>query len=93
MTKIIVSAILNEEQVTILAKQKWYQDTVLLEWEYIPNPKSKEDFIRQVYESIILSDATREYITYSTRQKEEARIVEENVIRDEVAQSITSSIE
>ena len=61
--------------------------------EEVTNPQSKEDFIRQVYEGIILNDATREYITYSTRQKEEARIAEENAIREQVAQSITSTIE
>ena len=56
------------------------------------NPQSKEDFIRQVYEGIILSDATREFISYTTRQKEEARIAEENAIRESVANSITSTV-
>jgi hypothetical protein len=37
------------------------------------NPQSKEDFIRQVYEGIIMADATREYITYSHKQKEAER--------------------
>jgi len=95
--KITVTATLNEEQIDILAKQKGYQDTIYT-WnigETIEslNPQSKEDFIRQVYEGIILGDATREYINYSTRQKEEARIAEENAIREQVANSITSTIE
>ena len=57
------------------------------------NPQSKEDFIRQVYEGIILADATREFITFTNKQKEEARIIEENAIRDAVSSSITSTIE
>ena len=97
--KITISATLIPEQIDILAKQKGYQETFqetnveTNEVSNYPNPQSKEDFIRQVYEGIILADATREYIGYSNRQKEEARIAEENAIREQVAQSITSSIE
>ena len=83
--KITVTATLNEEQIDILAKQKGYQEST----NDYTNPQSKEDFIRQVYEGIILADATREYIWYANRQKEEARIAEENAIREQVAQSIT----
>lgn len=94
---ITISATLNEEQINILANQKWYSNTTteLVEWEIINinNTQSKEDFIRKVYESIIINDATREYISYSIRQKEESRIVEENAIREQVAQFITSNIE
>ena len=45
-----------------------------------------------MYEGIILIDATREYVAFSNKQKEEARIAEENAIRESVAQSISSSI-
>jgi len=98
--KITISATLTPEQIDILAKQKGYQETIPVPWilneEQIiilsANPQSKEDFLRQVYEGIILGDATREYIAYSTRQKEEARIIEENLIREEVQSAISSSI-
>ena len=95
---ITISATLTTEQIDILAKQKGYQDTISVPWEeqaivQVANPQSKEDFIRQVYEGIILADATREYIAHSNHQKEEARIAEENAIREQVAQSITSTIE
>ena len=95
---ITISANLTTEQIEILAKQKGYQDTILVQsietWfnESIINPQSKEDFIRQVYEWIILADATREFLSYTNKQKEEARIAEENAIREEVAQSITSTV-
>lgn len=96
--KITISATLIPEQIDILAKQKGYQETISTPWDghtiiQVQNPQSKEDFIRQVYEGIILGDATREYIAYSNRQKEEARIAEENAIREQVTQSITSTIE
>lgn len=86
--KITISATLTSDQIDILAKQKWYNETI---FDY-QNPQSKEDFLRQVYEGIILNDATREYISYSNRQKEEARIAEENAIREQVSSSITSTI-
>jgi len=94
---ITISATLTPDQIDILAKQKGYQDTISVPWEeqaivQVSNPQSKEDFIRQVYEGIILSDATREFISYTTRQKEEARIAEENAIRESVANSITSTV-
>jgi hypothetical protein len=60
--------------------------------ESIINPQSKEDFIRQVYEGIILADATREFLNYTNKQKEETRIAEENAIREQVASSITSTV-
>jgi len=94
---ITISATLTSEQIDILAKQKGYQDTISVTWQeqaivQVANPQSKEDFLRQVYEGIILTDATREFISYTTRQKEEARIAEENAIREQVASSITSTI-
>jgi archaellum component FlaC len=77
------------EQIDILARQKGYQDIL----NEVENLQTKSDFIRQVYEGIILGDATREFVAYTTRQKEEARIAEENTIREQVASAITSSIE
>lgn len=91
---ITISATLNDEQINILASQKGYQANFLDNSEVCyANPQSKEDFIRQVYEGVILGDATREFIAYSNRQKEEARIAEENAIREQVTNSITSTIE
>ena len=98
---ITVTATLTPEQIDILAKQKGYQDTITTsnalltnppQFEQVPNPQSKEDFIREVYEGIILNDATREYVNCSNKQKEAQRIAEENAIREQVASSITSSI-
>ncbi len=90
--KITISAILDETQIAILATQKWYQDTILSEWEHLPNPQSKEEFIREVYEGIILNDATREFIAYSTNQKIQEKLLEENAIREQITNAITSSI-
>lgn len=78
----------TQEQVDILANMKWYSDTIF--WE--PNLQSKEDFLRQVYEGIIIADATKEFVKNSQINKEAERIAEEQAIRDQVASTITSSI-
>lgn len=92
--QITITATLSPEQIDILAKQKGYEEIIGVGVipENVPNPQSKEDFIRKVYESIILNDATREFLTYSTNLKEQARILEETAIREQVIGSITSSI-
>jgi hypothetical protein len=61
-------------------------------WENVNNPQSKEDFLRQVFEGIIKNDVSIELIRHNNQMKEEARIAEENAIREAVASSITSSI-
>lgn len=80
---ITISATLNEEQIDILAKQKGYQEGSV----------TKEDFIRKVYESLIISDASLEFIRHSEFVKESQKQAEEKAIREQVAQSITSTIE
>lgn len=97
---ITITATLNDEQVYMLATQKGYQDTIIAISEdpesnktiEVPNPQSRSDFIRQVYEGMIIGDATRESIAFSNKMKEAERIAEENAIRQAVESSITSSI-
>lgn len=79
----------TQEQIDILANMKGYSDTIF--WE--PNTQSKEDFLRQVYEGIIIADATKEFVRNSQINKEAERIAEENAIREQVISSITSSIQ
>lgn len=52
----------------------------------------KEDYLRRVYDGIINNDATSEYIKFNNLQKEAVRIAEEQAIRDQVAQAITSTV-
>jgi len=61
--------------------------------EEVPNTQSKEDFLRQVYEWMVVNDVSTEIIRFNNKMKEEALIAEENAIREAVAQSITSTIE
>jgi hypothetical protein len=60
--------------------------------EELPNPQSKEDFIRQVYDGIVKNDISTEVIRYNNRQKEGAQIAEENTIREAVAGFVTSTV-
>lgn len=95
---ITISAELTEAQIDILAEQKWYQDNVAsLSNENIvtlvQNPQSKEDFIRKVYQNLIVMDATKEFISYENSKNEQERLTMEQIIRDSVTQSITSTAE
>lgn len=59
----------------------------------IQNPQSCADFIAEQYNRLISTDAENEYIRYAKKQREEAELVEENAIREQVKASISSSIE
>ncbi len=59
----------------------------------IQNPQSRADFIAEQYNRLISTDAENEYIRYAKKQREEAELVEENAIREQVKASISSSIE
>lgn len=61
---ITITATLTEEQLNILGTYKWYS-----EW-------NKEEFIRDVYQSMIINDATNVFIDYSRKQTEQARLDE-----------------
>lgn len=93
---ITITATLTEEQIEILSNAKGYQPTVstwpIEELTTIPNPKTRADFIAEQYLGLITSDASKEFSAYSNRQREEARIAEENAIREQVVASISSSI-
>lgn len=96
----------QEKIVTPIEKDESFDTYIGIDWvevpagtrkvqvmEEVPNPQSKLDFLRQVYEWIVANDASNEIIRFNNKMKEEARIAEENAIREAVAQSITSTIE
>lgn len=58
----------------------------------IDNPQSQGDYIRQVYEGIIISDATRIFTDYRSQQLKEQQALLEQAVREWVAASITSAI-
>lgn len=94
--QITFTATLTSEQIFILAKQKGYSDTISTvdNWEIIdtPNPVTAEEFIKQVYTSLIINDATDCFLRHINQQKEQERIEQENLIRTQVSESITSSL-
>lgn len=97
--QIKISVDLTEEQIDILARQKGWKETAFVRdnakpWKYIEseNPQSKEDYLSKVFEKIILGETSKEYINHSNKQKETIRINEENTIRGQFLQSISSTI-
>lgn len=94
---ITISATLTPEWIDTLAKAKGYEDTINTMTDswfiYSPNPQTKEDFIRQVYQSIIENDAINVFVSNAKAQRAEQDRIEEETIRENVISSITSSIE
>ena len=87
--KITISAELTAEQVQILSTKKGYSETIFGE----PNTKSREEYLKEVYTGIIMADATNVFVSYTKEQRAEQERLEEEVIRANVAASITSSIQ
>lgn len=104
--KLSITATLKEEEVSILAQEKWRSPTVnetkekIEEWVFAwyetiesPNPITAEQFIVNVYQSMIVQDATRIFTEYRTQELKEQITQTENVVTEQVTQAITSSIE
>lgn len=99
---ITISATLTEEQINILAQTKGHQSTVIKSQEQedgtfkdveIPNGISASDFIRSVYESMIVNDVTNVFLAKSREAMAEQIRTAEEEIRTIISSSITSSIE
>jgi len=95
--KITITADLIPEYIDILAKSKGYENEIHTMTDsgfvHSQNPQSKEDFIRQVYQSMIENDAINVFVNYAKAQRAESERLEEETIRANVAASITSSVE
>ena len=105
--KLSITAILSEEEVFILAKEKWWNEkisvianTVIEEWklpvvtyEEIPNPQTAESFVVNVYQSMIVNDASIIFTREKTKQLQEQIAIAEKDIKDKVTNAITWSID
>lgn len=93
---ITISATLTEEQIAILAQVKGYSPKIQnLGEKWVvesDNPQSPAEFIRSVYESMIINDATNVFLGAVRSQMAEQVRVQEEAIRWSIQSSITSSI-
>lgn len=63
-------------------------------WEpEIENPQSREDFVRQVYESMIKKDAKSVFLSYAKLQRQEQELIEEEQISNTINSAISSKVE
>lgn len=100
---ITIIASLTEEQALILALEKGYQNKVIEnitneDWTTssveVINPISAYEFLRKVYESMIIEDSTKEFMKYKERTYlAEQRLLLETQTRDEVIAWISSIAE
>lgn len=91
--QITISSTLTEEQALILAKEKWYSETISTVvdntvmpfiTEQSPNPQSPFDFLKNVYENMIKEDAKHLFITYDDRLNIDKKIAREQLLKDMV---------
>lgn len=96
-----ISATLTEEEILILATAKWRSnkkninknDNWVITIIEVNNDISASEFIVNVYQSMIVQDATRIFTEYRTQELKEQITQTENVVTEQVTQAITSSIE
>lgn len=98
--KITITATITDEQCLLLAKEKWYEETItnIIDpenniIETIPNPITPSEFVKNVYEAMLMEDATQTFIRVTDRELDKQRALELASIRDTIVSSITSSIE
>lgn len=97
--KITITATTTEEESYLLAKQKWRSETIMvMTWDpsssqEVPNPQSPADFIRQVYESMIVADVVKVFTEYRSQELKQQQIALEEAVRESVQSSITSIVE
>lgn len=99
--KLSITATLTEEEVIILAKQKWWNETIIdsnfdenqniVHTEKL-NPLTASEFIVNVYQSMIVQDATKVFTEYRTQELKQQIAQTENIVTEQVTQAITSSI-
>lgn len=100
--KLSITATLTEEEVIILAKNKWWNETIVdsnfdenqnIVHTEMKNPQSPQDFIVSVYKTMIVQDATKIFTEYRTQElKEQIRLTEE-MVQTQLTEAIISSIE
>lgn len=101
MTAITITATLTDEQALILAKEKGYSETVStpvdatvvpMTFTSAPNTETPFEFLKRVYQAIIISDAQKHYLERDARLYREQRLIEEESIKQSVVEAITSSV-
>lgn len=98
---ITITASLAEEQSLLLAKEKWYQENIstvvdmnIIPSEIIssPNPETPYEFLKKVYEAMIINDAQKHFIEAFDRRIKEENEATREMYKEQVVNSITSSV-
>lgn len=95
--QITITATLTDSQALILTTEKWYNkdiSTMDINNTLVTstNPQSPFEFLKSVYESMIIQDATKNFIQYDDRQNQALWLANEEAIKASVIASISSSV-
>ena len=99
---ITVTANLTEEQAVLLATEKGWSSTITqaldttampFTTETIPNTQTVGEFLSNVYQAMVKNDAERIYISVFNQNRDVENEASRQMIRDQVATSISSVVE
>ena len=98
---ITITANLTEEQALILAKEKGWSNTISthdmttepISIVTVPNPQTVGEFLSNVYQAMVKNDAERIYISIFNQNRDIENEAARQMIRDQVATSISSLVE
>lgn len=100
--QITITATLTDEQALILAKRMWYSEEVSspiydenmnpISYELIKNPQSTWEFIKEVYEKMLINDVIKHFIAYNNEKNKAIWDAEDQAIKEEVISSVTSKV-
>jgi len=98
---ITITANLTEEQALILAKEKGWSDTIStldittepILIVTVPNTQTVGEFLANVYQAMVKNDAERIYISVFNQNRDTENEAARQMIRDQVATSISSLVE
>lgn len=78
------------------------EEIIIIDWvettearqviQEITNPDSPFEFLKRVYEAMIISDATKYFIEVENKKLREQQVVIENAIKDNITNAVTSNL-
>jgi len=96
-----ITATLTEEEIIILAKEKWRQETIstgdfdenqnIIQTE-LPNPLTASDFIVSMYQAIIVNDIAKIFVAKQTEELKEQILLTTTTINDTVSSTVTATM-
>lgn len=97
--KIILTADINSDLVSIISKEKGYSSTLSVNdvktasSHDIPNPETEEQFIWRVYSTAFSNDITNIVLSHEEKKLSAEKLAKEQAMKESILSGITMTIE